>query len=64
MQDHAAPLEELGDLVDVAGHPGDQRAAPLRLLVQHGQVVHVPERPGPHVASAVSLTVNSRRIIR
>ena len=43
----AAPLEELADLVDVAGHPGDQRAAPLGLLVQHRQVVHVPERPGP-----------------
>ena len=29
-QDHAAPLQELGDLVDVAGDPGDQRRRAAR----------------------------------
>ncbi len=38
--------------------------APLGLLVQHRQVVDVSERTGAHGANAVSLTVNSRRIIR
>ena len=46
-QQDAAPLQELGDLVDVAGHPGDQRPAPLGLLVQHRQVVDVPEGADP-----------------
>jgi hypothetical protein len=45
--EHAAPLHEHRQLVDVAGHAGDQRAAPLALLVQDRQVVHVPERPHP-----------------
>jgi hypothetical protein len=47
-QDHAAPLQELGDLVDVARDPGDQRPSAFGLLVQHGQVVHVPERAGAY----------------
>ena len=42
----AAPLHEGRQLVDVAGDAGDQRAAPLALLVQDRQVVDVPERPG------------------
>ena len=43
----AAPLHEHRHLVDVAGHPGHQRAAPGGLLVQHRQVVHPPERAHP-----------------
>jgi hypothetical protein len=39
----AAPLHEPADLVDVGGHPGDQRAPLLGRLVQHRQVVDVPE---------------------
>ena len=35
------------DRVDVAGDPGDQRAAPLGVLGQHRQVVDVPERLDP-----------------
>jgi hypothetical protein len=44
-----APLHEHRQLVDVAGDPGDQGPAPLPLLVQHREVVDVPEGAHPQV---------------
>ncbi len=46
-QDHAAELQELRHLVDVAGDPGGECAPPLLRLGQHGQVVDVSERAYP-----------------
>ena len=46
-EDQAAEDQELADLVDVAGDPGDQRAAALGVLGEQRQVVHVPERLDP-----------------
>ena len=45
-EDQAAEDEELADLVDVAGHAGDQCAAALGVLGQQREVVHVAERLG------------------
>ena len=51
-RDDAAEDQELRDLVDVAGDPGDQRAAALGVLGQQRQVVDVPERLDPQGGQA------------
>ena len=40
----AAPGEELGERLDVAGHPGDERALPLLVVVGDAQPVDVLEQ--------------------
>ena len=51
-EEEAAEDQELADLVDVAGHPGDQRAAALGVLGEQRQVVDVPERLDPQRGQA------------
>ena len=51
-EEQAAEDQELADLVDVAGHPGDQGAAPLGVLGQQRQVVDVAERLDPQRGQA------------
>ena len=46
-EQQAAEDQELADLVDVAGHAGDQGAAALGVLGEQRQVVDVPERLDP-----------------
>jgi hypothetical protein len=42
-----SPLHELRQRLDVAGHPGDQRTAPLLVVLGHRQPVDVVEGPHP-----------------
>ena len=51
-EDQAAEHEELADLVDVGGHPRDQRPAALGVLGQQRQVVDVAERLDPERGQA------------
>ena len=59
--DAAEDCRNWRDLVDVAGDPGDQRAAALGVLGEQRQVVHVPERLDPQRRPArARRLVNSR----
>ena len=46
-EEQAAEDQELADLVDVAGHPGDEHATALGVLGEDREVVHVAERLDP-----------------
>ena len=53
-EDEAAEHQELADLVDVGGDPGDQGAAALGVLGEHRQVVDVAEGLDPQRGEAAS----------
>ena len=46
---HAAPLEELGQRLDVARHPGDEGATALLVVVGEAEPVDVADQPAAQV---------------